>query len=114
MLLKGRVLLLHVRWRHVLLRWVHRLRVLLLSKVGNFALDLPDAEVLVQVSGAFGSRQEEAQRLGRLLRPKADGRAAHFYSLVTRETVEEDYAHHRQLFLAEQGYTYDIIDESEL
>lgn len=91
-----------------------RLRVLLLSKVGNFALDLPDAEVLVQVSGAFGSRQEEAQRLGRLLRPKADGRGAHFYSLVTRETVEEDYAHHRQLFLAEQGYTYGIIDESEL
>ena len=68
----------------------------------------------MQVSGAFGSRQEEAQRLGRLLRPKADGRGAHFYSLVTRETVEEDYAHHRQLFLAEQGYTYDIIDESEL
>ena len=91
-----------------------RLGLLLLSKVGNFALDLPGAEVLVQVSGAFGSRQEEAQRLGRLLRPKGDGRAAHFYSLVTRETVEEDYAHHRQLFLAEQGYAYDILDEAEL
>ena len=91
-----------------------RLRTLILSKVGNFALDLPDAEVLVQVSGAFGSRQEEAQRLGRLLRPKKDGRTAHFYTLVTRETSEEEFAHHRQLFLAEQGYSYDILDEEEL
>lgn len=91
-----------------------RLRTLILSKVGNFALDLPDAEVLIQVSGAFGSRQEEAQRLGRLLRPKADGHGAHFYTLVSRETSEEDFAHHRQLFLAEQGYSYDILDESEL
>lgn len=91
-----------------------RLKTLILSKVGNFALDLPDAEVLIQVSGAFGSRQEEAQRLGRLLRPKADGRGAHFYTLVTRETSEEDFAHHRQLFLAEQGYSYDILDEEEL
>ena len=82
-----------------------RLPLLVLSKVGNFALDLPDAEVLVQVSGTFGSRQEEAQRLGRILRPKADGRPAHFYTLVTRETQEEEFALHRQLFLTEQGYT---------
>lgn len=91
-----------------------RLNTLILSKVGNFALDLPDAEVLVQVSGAFGSRQEEAQRLGRLLRPKQGGRGAHFYTLVTRETSEEDFAHHRQLFLAEQGYSYRILDEEEV
>ncbi|MBO0859457.1 MAG: DEAD/DEAH box helicase [Chloracidobacterium sp.] len=90
------------------------LRTLALSKVGNFALDLPDAEVLVQVSGTFGSRQEEAQRLGRVLRPKPDGRPAHFYSLVSRETDEEDFAHHRQLFLTEQGYSYQILDEEEL
>lgn len=91
-----------------------RLKTLILSKVGNFALDLPDAEVLIQVSGAFGSRQEEAQRLGRLLRPKHGGQGAHFYTLVTRETSEEDFAHHRQLFLAEQGYSYRILDEEEL
>ncbi|WP_229671149.1 DNA repair helicase XPB [Deinococcus aquiradiocola] len=87
-----------------------RVGLIVMSKVGNFALDLPDAEVLVQVSGAFGSRQEEAQRLGRLLRPKADGGGATFYSVVTRETTEEDHAHHRQLFLAEQGYAYRIVD----
>lgn len=86
---------------------------LVLSKVGNFALDLPEAQVLVQVSGTFGSRQEEAQRLGRLLRPKARGESAQFYSLVTRETREEDFAHHRQLFLAEQGYAYRVSDEAE-
>ncbi len=90
------------------------LRTLVLSKVGNYALDLPDAEVLVQVSGTFGSRQEEAQRLGRVLRPKPDGRPAHFYTLVSRETDEEDFAHHRQLFLTEQGYSYRILDEEEL
>jgi DNA excision repair protein ERCC-3 len=90
------------------------LRVLVLSKVGNFALDLPDAEVLVQVSGAFGSRQEEAQRLGRVLRPKHHGRQAHFYTLVSRETDEEQFAHHRQLFLTEQGYSYRIADEEEV
>ena len=84
----------------------------MLSKVGNFALDLPDAQVLVQVSGAFGSRQEEAQRLGRVLRPKG-GVTASFYSLVTRETKEEDFAHHRQLFLTGQGYGYRIMDEAE-
>ncbi len=81
---------------------------LVLSKVGNFALDLPDADVLIQVSGMFGSRQEEAQRLGRILRPKADGRTAHFFSLVSRDTREEEFAHHRQLFLTEQGYSYRI------
>jgi DNA excision repair protein ERCC-3 len=89
------------------------LRRLILSKVGNFALDLPDANVLIQVSGTFGSRQEEAQRLGRILRPKAGGDIAHFFTLVTRDTRELDFAHHRQLFLTEQGYTYNIVDGSE-
>jgi len=79
-----------------------------LSKVGNFAVDLPDADVLIQVSGAFGSRQEEAQRLGRILRPKRDGRAAHFFTLVSRDTREEEFAHHRKLFLTEQGYSYQV------
>lgn len=88
--------------------------LLVISKVGNFALDLPDAELLVQVSGTFGSRQEEAQRLGRVLRPKPDGRQAHFYTLVTRDTRELDFAHNRQLFLAEQGYSYRIIDAGAL
>jgi DNA excision repair protein ERCC-3 len=83
-------------------------RHMVLSKVGNFAIDLPDADVLIQVSGMFGSRQEEAQRLGRILRPKADGRTAHFFSLVSLDTREEDFAHHRQLFLTEQGYSYRI------
>jgi DNA excision repair protein ERCC-3 len=90
-----------------------RLTRLVLSKVGNFALDLPDAALLVQVSGAFGSRQEEAQRLGRVLRPKARGAGATFYTLVTRETDEESFAHHRQRFLTEQGYAYRIMDASE-
>ena len=90
------------------------LRRLVLSKVGNFAIDLPDANVLIQVSGTFGSRQEEAQRLGRILRPKSGGEIAHFYTLVTRDTRELDFAHHRQLFLTEQGYSYNILDESEL
>jgi DNA excision repair protein ERCC-3 len=89
------------------------IRQLILSKVGNFALDLPDASVLIQVSGTFGSRQEEAQRLGRILRPKG-GQAAHFYTLVTRDTRELDFAHHRQLFLTEQGYSYAIQDSAEL
>jgi DNA excision repair protein ERCC-3 len=90
-----------------------RLTRLVLSKVGNFALDLPDAALLVQVSGAFGSRQEEAQRLGRVLRPKARGAGATFYTLVTRETDEEAFAHHRQRFLTEQGYSYRIMDAGE-
>ncbi|HEY9659938.1 MAG TPA: helicase-related protein, partial [Allocoleopsis sp.] len=81
---------------------------LILSRVGNFALDLPDADVLIQVSGKYGSRQEEAQRLGRVLRPKSDGRSAQFYTLVSLRTCEEEFARHRQLFLAEQGYSYQI------
>jgi len=79
---------------------------LVLSRVGNFAVDLPDADVLIQVSGKYGSRQEEAQRLGRVLRPKKDGRRARFYTLVSLRTCEEDFARHRQLFLTEQGYSY--------
>jgi DNA excision repair protein ERCC-3 len=89
-------------------------RHLILSKVGNFAIDLPDANILVQVSGTFGSRQEEAQRLGRILRPKPNGETAHFYTLVTRNTREEDFAEHRKMFLTGQGYSYAIVDESEL
>ncbi len=89
------------------------LHCIVLSKVGNFAIDLPDADVLIQVSGMFGSRQEEAQRLGRILRPKADGRAAHFFSLVSRDTREEEFAHHRKLFLTEQGYNYQIVIADE-
>jgi DNA excision repair protein ERCC-3 len=91
-----------------------QIRQLILSKVGNFAIDLPDASVLIQVSGTFGSRQEEAQRLGRILRPKAGGETAHFFTLVTRDTRELDFAHHRQLFLTEQGYSYRIADGAEL
>ncbi|MDT8319276.1 MAG: helicase-associated domain-containing protein [Xanthomonadales bacterium] len=89
------------------------LHCIVLSKVGNFALDLPDADVLIQVSGLFGSRQEEAQRLGRILRPKADGRTAHFFTLVSRDTREEDFAHHRKLFLTEQGYSYQVVIADE-
>ncbi len=87
---------------------------LVVSKVANFSIDLPEASVAVQVSGAFGSRQEEAQRLGRLLRPKADGRAAHFYTVVTRDTQDQEFAAHRQRFLAEQGYAYSILDAEDL
>jgi DNA excision repair protein ERCC-3 len=85
------------------------MRSIVLSRVGNFAIDLPDADVLIQVSGAFGSRQEEAQRLGRILRPKSDGRTAHFFTLVSRDTREEEFAHHRKLFLTEQGYSYQVV-----
>lgn len=85
------------------------LKCLVVSKVANFAIDLPEASVAIQVSGAFGSRQEEAQRLGRILRPKKGGLPASFYTLVTRETVEQEFAVHRQLFLTEQGYRYVII-----
>lgn len=88
--------------------------VLVVSKVANFSIDLPEASVAVQVSGTFGSRQEEAQRLGRLLRPKGDGRQAHFYSVVSRDTLDTDYAAHRQRFLAEQGYAYRIVDADDL
>ncbi|HEY8374368.1 MAG TPA: DNA repair helicase XPB [Pseudonocardiaceae bacterium] len=90
------------------------LRTLVVSKVANFSIDLPEASVAVQVSGTFGSRQEEAQRLGRLLRPKGDGRQAHFYSVVARDTLDTDYAAHRQRFLAEQGYAYRIVDAEDL
>ncbi|HYH29377.1 MAG TPA: DNA repair helicase XPB [Pseudonocardia sp.] len=90
------------------------LPVLVVSKVANFSIDLPEASVAVQVSGTFGSRQEEAQRLGRLLRPKSDGRQAHFYSVVSRDTLDTDYAAHRQRFLAEQGYAYRIVDADDL
>jgi len=89
-------------------------RVLVVSKVANFSVDLPEAGVAIQVSGTFGSRQEEAQRLGRVLRPKGDGRAAHFYSVVTRDTVDADFAQHRQRFLAEQGYAYRIVDADDI
>lgn len=90
------------------------LTALVVSKVANFSIDLPEASVAIQISGAFGSRQEEAQRLGRLLRPKADGRSASFYTLVARDTVEQDFAQNRQRFLAEQGYSYEILDADEI
>ncbi|MFC0546955.1 DNA repair helicase XPB [Kutzneria chonburiensis] len=90
------------------------LKTLVVSKVANFSIDLPEASIAVQVSGTFGSRQEEAQRLGRLLRPKGDGRQAHFYSIVSRDTLDADYAAHRQRFLAEQGYAYKIVDADDL
>jgi DNA excision repair protein ERCC-3 len=87
---------------------------LILSKVGNFSIDLPEAAVAIQVSGTFGSRQEEAQRLGRVLRPKGDGRQAHFYTVVSRDTIDTEYAAHRQRFLAEQGYAYTIVDADDV
>ena len=90
------------------------LRTLVLSKVGNFSIDLPEAAVAIQVSGTFGSRQEEAQRLGRVLRPKGDGRQAHFYTVVSRDTIDTEYAAHRQRFLAEQGYAYTIVDADDI
>jgi DNA excision repair protein ERCC-3 len=90
------------------------LPTLVISRVGNFSIDLPEAAVAVQVSGTFGSRQEEAQRLGRVLRPKADGRQAHFYTVVSRDTIDTEYAAHRQRFLAEQGYAYTIIDAADV
>jgi DNA excision repair protein ERCC-3 len=88
--------------------------VLVVSKVANFSVDLPDATVAIQVSGSFGSRQEEAQRLGRLLRPNKDGVPASFYTLVTRDTVDQDFAQNRQRFLAEQGYAYTILDADQV
>ncbi len=87
---------------------------LVVSKVANFSIDLPEASVAIQVSGSFGSRQEEAQRLGRVLRPKADGHAARFYAVVARDTIDQDFAAHRQRFLAEQGYAYRIIDADDV
>lgn len=88
--------------------------ILVVSKVANFSIDLPDASVAIQVSGAFGSRQEEAQRLGRIMRPKEEGLFAHFYSVVTRETKDQEFALSRQRFLTEQGYQYEIMDAAEL
>ncbi|MFC5380920.1 DNA repair helicase XPB [Aquipuribacter nitratireducens] len=90
------------------------LTTLVVSKVANFSIDLPEAAVAIQVSGAFGSRQEEAQRLGRVLRPKADGRTARFYAVVARDTQDQEFAQHRQRFLAEQGYAYRIVDADDL
>ena len=90
------------------------LSMLVVSKVANFSIDLPEASVAIQVSGTFGSRQEEAQRLGRILRPKSDGRTARFYSVVARDTLDQDYAQHRQRFLSEQGYSYRIIDAEDV
>ena len=90
------------------------IKQLIVSKVANFSIDLPDANVAIQVSGTFGSRQEEAQRLGRILRPKSDGAQAYFYSIVTSESRDQEFATHRQLFLTEQGYRYSIIDAESL
>jgi DNA excision repair protein ERCC-3 len=90
------------------------IRLLAVSKVANFAVDLPDASVAIQISGTFGSRQEEAQRLGRILRPKPGENQAHFYTLVSQDTVEQDFALKRQLFLCEQGYEYEIHDIEQL
>lgn len=87
---------------------------LVVSKVANFSIDLPDTAVVVQVSGTFGSRQEEAQRLGRLLRPKSTGEIAYFYTVVTRDTVDATFALHRQRFLAEQGYAYRLVDANDI
>lgn len=87
---------------------------LVVSKVANFSIDLPEASVAIQISGSYGSRQEEAQRLGRLLRPKVDGRTASFYTLISRDTVDQDFAQNRQRFLAEQGYSYEILDAFDL
>ena len=87
-----------------------RIETLMVSKVGNFAVDIPDANVLIQISGTFGSRQEEAQRLGRVLRPKSNGSLAHFYTIITKDTKEQEFGMNRQLFLTEQGYSYAIVD----
>ena len=87
---------------------------LVVSKVANFSIDLPEAAVAIQVSGTFGSRQEEAQRLGRLLRPKADGAEALFYTVVARDTLDAEYALRRQRFLAEQGYAYRLVDADDI
>ncbi len=90
------------------------IKALVVSKVANFSIDLPDANIAIQISGTFGSRQEEAQRLGRILRPKKDGRQAYFYSLVSKETIDQDFSTNRQRFLTEQGYHYIILYEDEI
>ena len=91
-----------------------QIKLLIVSKVANFSIDLPDANVAIQVSGTFGSRQEEAQRLGRILRPKSENTTAHFYSLVSRDTCDQEFGVKRQLFLTEQGYRYEILRSEEL
>ena len=91
-----------------------RVKTLVVSKVANFSIDLPDANVAIEISGTFGSRQEEAQRLGRILRPKEDGTMAHFYTLVTRDTIDQTFAANRQRFLTEQGYGYEILYDTDL
>jgi DNA excision repair protein ERCC-3 len=88
--------------------------VLVVSKVANFSIDLPDANVAIEISGTFGSRQEEAQRMGRILRPKQDGVMAHFYTLVTRDTIDQTFAANRQRYLTEQGYGYEILYENDV
>src|SRR3954466_5621865 len=93
---------------------IGEISLLVVSKVANFSIDLPEAAVAIQVSGSFGSRQEEAQRLGRLLRPKSEGKTAHFYTIVSRDTVDADFAQNRQRFLAEQGYAYRIVDADDI
>ncbi len=91
-----------------------KIKILVVSKVANFSIDLPDANIAIQVSGTFGSRQEEAQRLGRILRPKKSGEPAYFYSIITRETTDQKYSAKRQLFLTEQGYSYNILDAESI
>ncbi len=91
-----------------------KIKTLIVSKVANFAVDLPDANALIQISGTFGSRQEEAQRLGRVLRPKSGENISFFFSVITTDTKEEDFAHNRQVFLTEQGYHYEILDDESL
>lgn len=91
-----------------------KVKLLIVSKVANFSIDLPDANVAIQVSGTFGSRQEEAQRLGRILRPKTENTTARFYSLVSRDTCDQEFSVKRQLFLTEQGYRYEILRSEEL
>lgn len=90
------------------------IKLLVVSKVANYAIDLPDANVAIQVSGTFGSRQEEAQRLGRILRPKKPNKQAHFYTVVSKDTLDQEYASKRQLFLTERGYRYTIVDKNAL
>ncbi|MBE3555279.1 MAG: DEAD/DEAH box helicase, partial [Thermicanus sp.] len=91
-----------------------KIRLIVVSKVANFAIDLPDANVAIQVSGTYGSRQEEAQRLGRILRPKERENKAYFYTLVTRDSRDQEFAMNRQLFLVEQGYSYEIWEAQEM
>jgi DNA excision repair protein ERCC-3 len=90
------------------------INMLVVSKVANYAIDLPDANVAIQVSGTFGSRQEEAQRLGRILRPKSRDTQAYFYTIVTSDTLDQEYSMRRQLFLTERGYGYTIINQEDL